>query len=103
MIEITVFTKDGGPLTKRIALAHDGIVNSDGSACVMARGSAERTRLNDVTALAGLIGGLRSDQAIALGRLRPGLPDRVEVTTKKQAQRRGAATHHRANGERHRL
>jgi hypothetical protein len=82
MIEITLFTSTGGPLTKRIALAPDGTVNSDGSVCLMASGTAERTRLKDTAALAGLIGKLRSDQAITLGRLRPGLPDRVDVTTK---------------------
>jgi hypothetical protein len=84
MSEITVFTKAGGPLTKRISLAPDGTVTPDGSVCVMARGSAERTRLTDIAALAGLIDRLRSDQAIALGRLRPGLPARVEVTTKNK-------------------
>jgi hypothetical protein len=80
MIEITVFTKIGGPLTKRISVTTDGTVNSDGSCCVMAR--AERIRLADVAALARLIGKLQSNQAITLGRLRSGLPDRVEVTTK---------------------
>jgi hypothetical protein len=81
--EITVFTKDGGPLTKRIALARNGAINGDGSTCLIARGSAERARLTDVAALAALIERLRSDQAITLGRLRPGLPDCVEIVTKR--------------------
>jgi hypothetical protein len=75
---------EGGPLTKRIALAADGTVNSDGSACLMVRGSAERVRLHDIVALAALIEKLGSDQAIALGRLRPGLPDHVEIITKRR-------------------
>jgi hypothetical protein len=31
--EIAVFTKEGGPLTKRISLNRDGTINSDGSGC----------------------------------------------------------------------
>jgi hypothetical protein len=41
-IELTVFSKTGGPLTKRIGLAPDGSVHSDGSACLMAQGYARR-------------------------------------------------------------
>jgi hypothetical protein len=82
MIEITVFTKSDGLLTKRISLASDGTVNSDGSACLMARGTAQRVRLKDITALPGLMQKFASNQALALGRLRAGLPDRVDVVTK---------------------
>ena len=32
-IQLTVFTKDSGPLTKVITLTKDGSVKSDGSAC----------------------------------------------------------------------
>src|SRR6266702_2746446 len=42
LIEITGFTKKGGPLTKRISLADDGELLSDGSACVMSAGNAWR-------------------------------------------------------------
>ena len=79
---LTVFTKSGGPLTKRISLNGDGSIKSDGSACVMVRGVARRIQIDSVGALAELIGELRSDQAIALGALRADLPERVEVTTK---------------------
>ena len=41
-IEFTVFTKSGGPLTKRIALTTDGKIASDGSACTMGRPRARR-------------------------------------------------------------
>ena len=83
-IEITALTSASGLLTKRISLTPDGKLNSDGSACVMNRGHAERVRLQGVGDFAMLIGGLRSDQAIALGSLRAELPERVEVTTTKR-------------------
>jgi hypothetical protein len=67
MNEITAFTKTGGPLTKRISLAADGSIISDGSACVMSRGTAQRIRIAGVKQLAELIERLDSDQAIALG------------------------------------
>ena len=41
-IEITTLSKTGGPLTKRISLAPDGTLRSDGSACVMSSGIAQR-------------------------------------------------------------
>src|SRR5215831_2765310 len=54
-IELTGFTKANGPLTKLISLAPDGTVKSDGSACVMTRGTAQRVRVADVGALANTI------------------------------------------------
>jgi hypothetical protein len=80
--EITVFSKFGGPLTKRISLTADGSIKSDGSACIMARGDARRVEIGSVDQLAGLIDQLPKNQAIALGALRTGLPDQVEVVTK---------------------
>jgi hypothetical protein len=82
MIELTVFTKLKGPLTKSIQLAKDGTIVRDGSACSMARGRARRVELNHIGELAELIADLRSDQALALGALRPGLPDEVRIVTK---------------------
>jgi hypothetical protein len=82
--ELTRLTKDGGPLTKQIFLSPDGTLVKDSSACVMAHGTAERIRVAGVDALGALIEDLTSSQAIALGTLRPELPDRVEVTTKKR-------------------
>jgi hypothetical protein len=84
MIELTGFTKANGPLTKRISLAPDGTVKSDGSACVMAQGSAHRVHVGDVGDLAGLIEHVQSNQALALGMLRPGLPERVTIVTKRK-------------------
>jgi hypothetical protein len=84
-IEITVLRKaDGLPLTKRISLGPDGSLRSDGSACVMSRGIAWRFRFSRIEQLAELIERFGPDQAIALGGLRPDLPDRVEVVTKRK-------------------
>jgi hypothetical protein len=84
MIELTKFTKQGGPLTKRISLSPDGTLVKDGSACLMAHGTAERIKLAGVDALAALIDELTPSQALALGALRTDLPDKVEITTKKK-------------------
>ena len=82
--ELTRFSKVDGPLTKRISLAPDGKVFSDGSACVMSRGSAHRAQIGDVHQLAELIARLQPHEAIALGALRLGLPETVELTTKRK-------------------
>jgi hypothetical protein len=54
-IEITLLTKAGGPLTKRITLPNDGKLHSDGSACRMARGNARRMRLARPAELTGVV------------------------------------------------
>jgi hypothetical protein len=73
-IEITVFTKIGGPLTKHIKLGAGGSIMSDGSACIMTRGDAHRLHIAGVAELATTISQLDSTQAIALGALRADLP-----------------------------
>ena len=88
--EITLFTKSDGPLTKCIKLADDGSIKGDGSACLMAVGEAHRVEITGVRYLAAWIDSLESNQAIALGALRDGLPEKVAITTKA-----------RLNGERH--
>jgi hypothetical protein len=80
--EIVRFTKTGGPLTKRITLDEAGRLKSDGYACVMSSGEATRTPVSSVGQLAAVIGNLNPNQAIALGSLRPGLPDKVGIATK---------------------
>ena len=82
MIEITKLASSVGPLTKRISLAEDGRLISDGSACVMAQGNAKRIRLATLDAFAENIARLQSNEAIALGALRPDLPDEVKIVTK---------------------
>lgn len=86
---ITRFTKQGGSLSKRIALTPDGTLKSDGNACVMVRGSACRIILSDIHQLARLIETMRSNEAIGLGTLRPDLPLQVEITTKQNLNLNG--------------
>ena len=81
-IEITGLAKADGPLTKRITLAPDGSLKSDGSACVMSKGRAGRATFDNLEAFAVYIASLDPNEAIALGALRDDLPDMVEITTK---------------------
>jgi hypothetical protein len=90
-IEITLLTKAGGPLTKRISLAEDGSLKSDGSACLMGRGVARRARFADPHAFADCIGKLAQNEAITLGVLRLDLPDKVEIITKRELQKLNGA------------
>jgi hypothetical protein len=83
-VELTKFTKVGGPLTKIISLAANGAIKSDGSACVMVRGTAERVKIAGVAELGALIERLHPYQAIALGALRANLPHKVEVAPKEK-------------------
>jgi hypothetical protein len=82
-IEITVFEKTGGPLTKKIRL-DGGKVISDGSACLMAEGTARRVVIDDVATLAALINRMKSNEAYALGRIVDGYPDVCRVVTKEK-------------------
>ena len=82
--EITAFTKHGGPLTKRVRLDPSGKMISDGSACIMSYGAARRVRFDSLNDFAEFVGSLRSNEAIAVGALRPELPDNVEITTKRK-------------------
>jgi hypothetical protein len=79
--EITVFAKANGPLTKHIAL-RDGKITNDSSCCRMANGSARRVKIESVQALADLINNLAPNQALALGRLKDGVPDGAKVVTR---------------------
>jgi hypothetical protein len=81
--QVTVLTKNGGPLTKRIHLAGDRLAN-DSSGCVMTHGRARRFEIATARQLAELIGGLQDDQAITLGALRPGLADHVALVSEGQ-------------------
>ena len=86
-IEITGFTKIGGPLTKRISLSADGELDSDGGACVMSAGLARRLTFKTLSEFAEHISSLDSTRAIALGAMRPDLPKAVEVATKFQLEK----------------
>jgi uncharacterized protein (DUF927 family) len=77
-IEVTVFKKTGGPLTKRIAL-RDGKIVNDSSVCFVTNGTAHRVKIDSVQALAELINGFSQSQAYALGRLKDGVLDGATV------------------------
>jgi hypothetical protein len=81
--EIVRIAKNGGPLSKFISLDANGKLLSDGSACIMSSGVAERARYASLTAFAETISGCSAHEAIALGRLRSDLPDQVTITTKE--------------------
>ena len=81
-IEITVFKKSSGILSKTIAAAVDGSPVSDGSACRMSSGEAKRMPLpGGAQALADFIGNVAPDEALSLGRLVSGVGESAPVTT----------------------
>src|SRR4051794_10689549 len=91
-LQITHLASASGVLTKRISLGEDGRLISDGSACVMGRGAARRVKVLSIYAFADHIRSLQCNEAIALGALRPDLPDLVQVTTaRKLAEINGTA------------
>ena len=90
-VELTIFRKSGGPLTKRIELGPDGSITSDGSECIMPRGSARRFTFEALREFANFIDELDSDKALALGVLRDDLPAEVGVVTKSKLN---GANHH---------
>jgi hypothetical protein len=93
MIEITRLSKVGGPLTKRITLAPDGSLISDGSACLMSSGNARRVTFDSLQEFAACIDSLGSNEAVTLGALTLGLPDAVQIATKGRLESmNGAAT-----------
>jgi hypothetical protein len=82
-VEITVFEKRGGHLTKRISLDNDKIV-SDGSGCRMAKGTAHCERFTSHQAIADRINGFNMCEALALGCPKDGTSDIVRVVTKRE-------------------
>jgi hypothetical protein len=88
--ELVSFTKSGGPLTKKIRLDGNGRLISDGTACVMLHGTAHRKTIANIEQLGALINVLEINEALALGMLRPGLPDPVGVATKRLLNGGGA-------------
>jgi hypothetical protein len=87
VIEVTALTKTGGPLTKRISLSPDGMLHSDGSACIMSEGAARRAKFRNLLEFADYISGLGSTEAIALGALHRNLPETVRVVTKQRLEK----------------
>jgi hypothetical protein len=91
-IEITRLAKTTGPLTKRISLAPDGSLLSDGSACTMSTGTGWRTIFATLAEFADGISGLSPNEAIALGTLRSDLPNEVQIVTKRQLEKLNGTT-----------
>jgi hypothetical protein len=91
--EITAITKRGAEtlMSKRIYLDETGKVHSEGSNCLMVRGTATRAMPVTTGDLAALITSCRSDQALALGSLKAGIPDPVAITTEKKLKERPGA------------
>jgi Family of unknown function (DUF5906) len=88
--EITIFTKSRDQLSKSITVV-DGALRSDGSQCRMSTGSAERIFCDNLDDLKKTIEGCTSNQALAIGRLKDGLPSPVEIVCKgKLADHPGA-------------
>jgi len=65
-MDLSVFTKDLGILTKDIRLI-DGEIIKDGSQCRMANGSVQTISIKDLLAFKELLDSLNQSQAIALG------------------------------------
>ena len=83
--ELTILTKaDGEPLTKHIHLDPAGHITNDSSACGMSRDTAERFIFDNADALAAFFARCRTDQALALGRLRSDIADKVDIVVKKK-------------------
>ena len=74
---ITAFSKHGGPLTKRISVADTGKLVADGGACIMTAGAARVAEAPTASALAAIIAGLGSDQALGLGTLAEGVEAQI--------------------------
>lgn len=96
--EITLIKKCGPDpvMSKRICLDEQGALKSDGAACLMVEGTATRARAETAGALAEHIMRCGSDQAIALGALKVGLPDPAKITVPRSLKAKpGAITRSR--------
>ena len=80
--QVTLIKKCGpSPLmSKRISLDQQGALRSDGSHCLMVKGTAVRAPASTAIDLAEIIAGCSSEEAIALGALKDGLPNSVPIT-----------------------
>jgi hypothetical protein len=86
-IEISLFTKDGGDLTKKVHwnADHTGIF-SDSRDCKMATGVMARASLPDWRDLGRELPLFPGNTALALGRMKPELPDAIHLVTKKSPE-----------------
>src|SRR5271157_2165394 len=86
LIEVTRFTKTGGPLTKKLHLSADGTLTNDSSQCRMATGRMQRVRLHDWRDFAPLIEATPYNAAWALGALIDCYPDETRLVLKGDPQ-----------------
>ena len=86
-IEISLFTKDGGDLTKKVHwnADHTGIF-SDSRDCKMATGVMARVPLPDWRDLGRGLPLFPGNTALALGRMTPELPEAIHLVTKKSPE-----------------
>jgi hypothetical protein len=84
--QVTLIKKCGpNPLiSKQIYLDEQGALRIDGSQCVMIQGTAERAAAATASDLAKIISDCSSDEAIALGSLKDGLPNSVPITVPRK-------------------
>ncbi len=85
-IEVTLLSKAGGLLTKRLHLTPSGALANDSSQCRMSRGRVERVRLADWREFARMIEATKPHVAYALGRMVAGLPDTAQLVLKSDPQ-----------------
>ena len=78
-IHFTIIESNTGAITKMISRQPDGDVLSDGSACRVIRGTAQRRLVADAAEFANLIGTMPANTAVVMGQLRADLPDTVDV------------------------
>jgi predicted P-loop ATPase len=100
-IEVTLLRKGRGILSKRISLVDNKVV-SDGSACAMGHGSAERKKVDGLVGFAKLIDSLKSNECITLGTLRDDLPNVVAIAKKDEITPESSAVARTAGNLRYR-
>ena len=85
-VELTRITKDSGAVTKRIHLNPDGSIGNDSSRCAIGKGRMTRLHLPDWRDFKEMLEATPRNTAYALGALRPGLPDSVQLVRKRDPQ-----------------
>jgi hypothetical protein len=85
-VELTKITKDSGAVTKRVHLNPDGSIGNDSSRCAIGKGRMTRLHLPDWRDFKEMLEATPRNTAYALGALRPGLPDSVQLVRKRDPQ-----------------
>jgi hypothetical protein len=85
-VELTKITKESGAVTKRIHLNPDGSIGKDSSRCAIGKGRMTRLHLPDWRDFKEMLEATPRNTAYALGALRPGLPDSIQLVRKRDPQ-----------------